>query len=153
MCEVEFSNKKYKIVLTNHLYKKRNKYYRNSLLTETAIKATILQALVNGLTSFKNKGTVKVHVMVYDGSSITLLLSIDDLTITVITALKTRHLFYTTFSKVTQSIFISTYTIPKIAPKELENHNMKNSFKRTDIEENIKLWNNYKGKANDTRLI
>ena len=120
-------------------------YYRNSLLTEKAIKNIVTHSLINGLTSFRDKGKVKVHTMVYDGSSTTLLLELTGSTITIITAFKTRHLFYTAFSKVNQSIFIRNYTIPKITEKEMQKHNITNSFKRTDISEDIHLWNKYKG--------
>lgn len=91
--KIEAFEKSYNIVITSHLEHTRTGYSnpRGYNYQEEDIKDILECALRNGLTSFRNKGTVRLRYKDTEGCISFMLIALKADIITIITVLDTKH--------------------------------------------------------------
>jgi len=107
--------KDYKVHISNHIYESRNgEYSRKYGLSNEYLYDIIKLAINNGLTSFRNKGTVKILVKTEHDLYYTLLIEVKDHNINIITILFSKFANFDLFPKVHNKInLIQKYRVPE----------------------------------------
>lgn len=159
---LKFNNQTFTIVKTNHLYDERttNKQ-RDHFISDDIYKQIIRLALINGLTSFREKGTVAITLAnskrkMHSCSCLLIALNKDNI-ITVISVVQTYgdKKWQRGFVKVHNRINIlpGTYIIPKMSEEELKDKMKEKIFNHSTKEayEEDKLFKKYANKKNITK--
>lgn len=120
-----FHKETYKIKKTKHLLENRksSEYVRGEFIDNKRFIEIFKRALINGLTSFRNKGPVVVTLPDYNGRFVSVLCELNPRNkITVISVFVERKYFWKTFIKVKNRInILFDYVIPKMNTKERNN--------------------------------
>lgn len=123
--DFRFHNDRFKIKKTKHLMENRKSsmYVRGEFIDNKRFIEIFKRALINGLTSFRNKGPVVVTLPDYNGRYISLLCELNDKNIiTVISIFAEKKYFWKTFIKVKNRInILFDYVIPKMSTSERNN--------------------------------
>lgn len=128
MIKFQFDKQEWKIARTDHLYDKRGNsdYQRDAFLDDTRYIKIMKRALINGLTSFRNKGKVVVTVPSYAGKHYSILCSLGNKNkIVIISVYYAYKDFWKTFIKERNRINMvwernpeNLYIVPKMNEKE-----------------------------------
>lgn len=119
--QLKFNNDVYTIRKTFHIFEHRteHKFSRAEFLDDQRYTEIIRYALINGLTSFRNKRTV-VTVKNFEGTYFSILCFLDDKnTITLISVFHKKFKFWKSFNRVQNRINIfNDYIVPKMTSTE-----------------------------------
>ena len=123
----EFNGNLYEIKRTNHLYEKRNKseHQRDAFLDDTRFVKIFKLAMINGLSSYRNKGHVVVTVPTYNNKYYSLLCVLNEYNrITIVSVYHMNKFFWKTFIKCNNRINIlysrnsEVYKVPRMNENE-----------------------------------
>jgi len=112
-----FTGKEYHINVTDHIieYRKGSSTPRGHNYSYETIEEVLTKALYNGLTSFRNKGIVRLRYKDIDGYISFMLVELTDNTITIVTVLDSKHKNddFHSYVKVQNSIELTKYFVLK----------------------------------------
>lgn len=143
--ELQFNGSKYNIKKTFHIYEHRteNKFSRGEFLDDQRYVDIIRYALINGLTSFRNKRAV-VTVKNFEGTYFSILCFLDyKNTITIISVFHKKFKFWKSFNRVQNRINIfKDYVVPKMTSKEHYKKQFEKVLVQRDLEQEDEYFKN-----------
>ena len=124
--KIKFDKKEWTIKKTRHLYEKRvstHRFNRGEFLDDTRYKEIFRLALINGLSSFRNKGLVVVTVPNFNNSYYCILCELDECNlITVISVWVEKNSWWKPFIKVRNRInILRGYFVKRMNKSEIMN--------------------------------